>query len=162
VVSAGDRDPVLVDDLHRMFGRDAFARGDDTAEVERVDGTEQDQFAIRGGIALLPQRRHGFGQSLTTDLNSTPIQLFYIRYGVSLSIIRHWNFRPYFMFETGSESRGLIQEDLTRYGAGLTASRRITQKLSGSLSYRYLTKKSNVPNFDYAQNRLVLNLIYQF
>ena len=102
------------------------------------------------------------GQSLTTDLNGTPVQLFYFRYGLSLSIIRHWTFRPYFSFETGSETRGRIQEELTRYGAGITASRRITQKLSGSLSYQYLTKQSDVPNFDYTQNRLVLNLIYQF
>ena len=102
------------------------------------------------------------GQSLTTDLNSTPIELFYVRYGVSLSIIRHWNFRPYLTFETGRETRGVIQEDLTRYGGGITASRAITQKLSGAITYQFLIKESSVPNFDYTQNRLVLNLIYHF
>lgn len=103
-----------------------------------------------------------FGQSLTTDINSSPIQLFHINYSLSLKIIRHWSFRPYFSFETGNETRGVVQEDLTRYGAGLTASRAITQKLTGSVSYQWLYKESSLPNFNYVQNRLVLNLIYQF
>ena len=103
-----------------------------------------------------------FGQSLSTDINSSPIQLLYIRYSATLDIIRHWSFRPYFTFESGNESRGLIQEDLTRYGAGLAVSRRLTEKFTGTVSYLLLDKTSNVAGFDYTQNRLVLDLIYQF
>jgi hypothetical protein len=102
------------------------------------------------------------GQSVSTDLNGAPIQLFYVRYAVSLNIIRNWTLRPNFTFETGDERRGLVQENLTRYGGGISLGRQITRKLSGSLSYYLLVKQSNVPNYDYTQNRLVLNLIYQF
>ena len=103
-----------------------------------------------------------FGQSLSTDINSSPIQLTYVRYSATLNIIRYWSFRPYVTFETGNETHGLVLEDLTRYGAGLAVSRQITQKLAGAISYMLLKKTSSVAAFDYNQNRLVLNLIYQF
>lgn len=102
------------------------------------------------------------GESLTTDINSSPISLFYIRYAATLNIIRHWSFGPRFDFETGSETRGVVQEDLTRYSAGLSVRRQITEKLSGSLSYYLLLKTSSLANADYTQNRLVLDLTYQF
>ena len=103
-----------------------------------------------------------FGQSLSTDINSSPIQLVYVRYSATLNFIRDWSFRPYLTFESGTESHGILQEDLTRYGAGLSATRQITEKLSGSVSYLRLQKNSSVPEFDYKQNRLVLDLLYQF
>jgi hypothetical protein len=102
------------------------------------------------------------GQSLTTDINSAPIQLFYIRYYATLNIIQYWSIQPRLLFESGKESRGLIMEDFTRYGIGLSLSRRITQKLTSSLAYDFLLKNSDVAAYDYTQNRLVLNLIYQF
>jgi hypothetical protein len=103
-----------------------------------------------------------FGQSLTTDINSKPVQLLYVRYAVTLNIIRHWRIQPHFTYESGTESHGVGQEDFTRYGAGLSLSRQLTQKLSGSLSYSLLNKSSSVAAFDYEQNRLVLNVLYQF
>lgn len=102
------------------------------------------------------------GQSLSTDINSSPIELFYVRYAAVFNIIRFWSFRPSLTFESGTESRGSVQEDLTRYGAGLAVSRQITEKLSGTVSYLLLQKKSSIATHDYDQNRLVLNLIYQF
>jgi len=69
---------------------------------------------------------------------------------------------PSFSFESGTETHGLEQEDLIRYGAGLSVSRTITEKLSGTVSYMWLKKNSSIPARDYNQNRLVLNLIYQF
>ena len=113
---------------------------------------------------LTPRTRQSivFGQSLSADINSTPIQLLFVRYNISLNIIRNWNFQPHLMFESGNEVYGLRQEDFTRYGVGLAARRRITEKLSGTLTYDLLVKDSNVPAYDYTQNRLVLNLIYQF
>lgn len=103
-----------------------------------------------------------FGQSQSTDINSAPIELLYVRYSASLNIIRYWSFRPTFTFESGTESRGLVQEDLTRYGAGLSIRRQISDKLSSELSWFYLKKDSSEPSFRYTQNRLVLNVLYQF
>ena len=103
-----------------------------------------------------------FGQSLSTDINSSPIELFYIRYYATLNIIQHWSFQPRLMFESGNETRGLIQDNFTRYGVGLSVGRRVTQKLTSSLTYDRLVKNSDRTNFDYTQNRLVLNLLYQF
>jgi len=102
------------------------------------------------------------GQSLSTDINSSPIKTLYFRYGATFNIIRYWSFRPTLTLESGTESRGIISEDFTRYGAGMSISRQLTDKLTGGLSYMYLQKNSNVGAYDYAQNRLVLDLIYQF
>lgn len=103
-----------------------------------------------------------FGQSLSTDINSSPIQLLYVRYAATFNIIRYWSFQPSLSYETGTESQGLLQEDLTRYGFGFTVTRQITEKLSGTVAYLRLDKNSSVPSLSYNQNRLVLNLIYQF
>ena len=102
------------------------------------------------------------GQSLSSDVNSAPIRLIYVRYTARLNITEQWTFNPYVNFESGSETRNVLPEDLTRYGAGLTATRQLTEKLSGSIGYHWLTKSSSVATFDYDQNRLVLNLFYQF
>jgi hypothetical protein len=102
------------------------------------------------------------GQSQSTDINSSPVQLIYVRYGASLNIIRYWSIRPQFTFEAGSETRGLVQEDFERYGGGLSIHRQITDKLSGELSWFFLKKDSSVTSFSYTQNRLVLNVAYQF
>jgi len=102
------------------------------------------------------------GESLSTDINSAPVELFYVRYSVSLAVIQYWTFRPFLTFETGTEQVATRQEQLERYGAGLSVSRKITDKLTGAVSYLWLKKNSNIPDFDYDQNRLVLDLIYQF
>lgn len=103
-----------------------------------------------------------FGQSLSTDINSSPIETIYVRYSATFNIIRYWSFRPSLTLESGTESRGLVTENFTRYGAGLSVSRQITEKLAGNVSYLFLQKNSDVAAFDYNQNRLVLDLIYQF
>ncbi len=102
------------------------------------------------------------GQSLSTDINSAPVELFYVRYSVSLAIIQYWTFRPYVTFETGTEHVGTRQEELDRFGAGLSVGRKITDKLTGAVSYQWLKKESNIPELGYNQNRLVLDLNYQF
>lgn len=102
------------------------------------------------------------GQSQSTDINSAPVQLVYIRWAASLNIIQYWNFRPNFSFESGNESHGLTQEDFTRYGGGFSISRQITDKLTGTISWVMLKKNSTVESFSYTQNRLVLNVLYQF
>lgn len=102
------------------------------------------------------------GQSITSDINSSPIELLFVRYSASLRIVDRWSFNPYFTFESGTETRNIAPEDLTRYGLGLTTTHQITEKLSGSLAYHWLSKTSSNPAFDYYQNRLVLNLFYQF
>jgi hypothetical protein len=121
-----------------------------------ADLTAEHQFSPRTSQSL------SLGQSLSTDLNGAPVRTLYARYGVGLDIIQHWSFRPSIAYEDGTQSLGLTQEDFTRYTAGLTASRLITQKLRGTLGYYYVMKQSNVSAYEYTQNRLVLTLAYQF
>jgi len=144
-------------DTNTIFGTNSFPR---------TNAFTQAGFYADVGITHHPTDRTtqtlSFGQSLSTDINSSPIQLVYVRYAVALDIIRYWSFRPSFSFESGTESKGLRQEDSTRYSAGLSVSRKITDKLTGGVSYLWYSKSSNLAEFDYNQNRLVLDLIYQF
>ena len=64
--------------------------------------------------------------------------------------------------EDGTETRSLTPEDFTRYGAGITLSRAITDKLRAALLYDWLKKTSDFAAYEYTQNRLVLTLSYQF
>ncbi|MEY4387582.1 MAG: hypothetical protein RLY20_2865, partial [Verrucomicrobiota bacterium] len=102
------------------------------------------------------------GQSQSTDINSAPVQLIYVRYSAVLNIVRYWSFRPYLTYESGNESHSLVQENFDRYGGGLAISRQLTDKLSASFAYGILKKNSTLETFNYTQNRLVLNVLYQF
>lgn len=137
-----------------------------TNSIPQTNSFTQSGFYADVSITHTPTERTShtlnIGQSLTTDLNSAPIELFYVRYYASLSIIQYWTFRPYVTFETGTEHPGLREEHLSRYGAGLAVSRQLTDKLTGTVSYMWLKKDSNLPDFDYNQNRLVLDATYQF
>jgi len=132
----------------------------------RIDAFSQSGFYADVMISHQPteRTRHtlNIGQSLSTDINSSPIELFFARYAVSLALIKYWTFQPYVSFESGTENLRARQEYLTRYGAGMSASRKITDKLTGNISYMWLRKYSTIPNFDYEQNRLVLDVLYQF
>jgi hypothetical protein len=53
-------------------------------------------------------------------------------------------------------------ETFDRYGAGISLSRELTRKLSGSLTYQYYWRSSDVPNQSYNMNSVSLNLTYAF
>ena len=101
-------------------------------------------------------------QSLSSDINSVPLQMLTVRYSPDLRIIENWTLQPYVVFESGNETLDTTPEEFTRWGAGMIATRQITEKLFGSLGYHWLTKSSNIAGYEYDQNRLVLNLSYQF
>ena len=101
-------------------------------------------------------------QSLSSDINSVPLEMLTVRYSPDLRIIENWTLQPYVVFESGNESLDTTPEEFTRWGAGMIATRQITEKLFGSLGYHWLTKSSNIAGYEYDQNRLVLNLSYQF
>jgi hypothetical protein len=128
--------------------------------------TDQSSFYADVAIEHAPTPRTrqtlNIGQSLGTDINSSPIRTFYVRYSASLDIIRNWSLNPHLSYELGTEFFGPSREDFTRYGVGLALGRRITRKLTGVLDYELLIKDSTVATFDYTQNRLVLTLVYQF
>jgi hypothetical protein len=113
---------------------------------------------------LTPRTAHTLsaGQSLGTDINGAPLKTLYVRYALALNVIRHWGISPRFTYEDGTETRSLTPEDFTRYGAGITLSRAITDKLRAALLYDWLKKTSDFAAYEYTQNRLVLTLSYQF
>jgi len=60
------------------------------------------------------------------------------------------------------EEEGAYAERYTYWSAGLIASRLLTTKLSGRISYRYLVKDSNRRGGDYAANIVSLICRYRF
>ncbi|MFN3408703.1 MAG: hypothetical protein ACK45B_06895 [Limisphaerales bacterium] len=113
---------------------------------------------------LTPRTGHSLslGQSLSADLNGTPVKMLYVRYAMTLNIIQYWSFAPTFSWEDGEQTRGVTSESFTRYTGGLTVGRQLGPKLSASVGWFFQIKQSDVSAFEYTQNRLVLGARYQF
>jgi hypothetical protein len=175
------RDAALSDNSHYSYGPFVRYQVSDSIDVRGsfgfaeykfdpsafiTNGSAQSSFYADVAVThqLTPRTSHSLsaGESLSTDLNGAPIQLFYVRWAAALNIIQHWSFRLNLLYEDGQETRGLTPEDFTRYGGGFAVSRELTRQLSATLDYQRLSKQSNGGNSDYDQNRLVLTLFYQF
>jgi hypothetical protein len=131
-----------------------------------TNATSQSAFYVDASLShrLTPRTSHSLslGQSLSADLNGTPIKMLYFRYAMTLNIIQYWSFSPTFGWEDGEQTRGVTSESFTRYTGGLTVGRQLGPKLSASVGWFFLIKQSDVAAFEYTQNRLVLGARYQF
>lgn len=89
-------------------------------------------------------------------------QLYYVRYGIDWRANSRLTIGASAFYESVSTSGGLLDEDLTRWGAGVSATYQFGLKMSGSVRYNYVTKDSNRALQDYYQNRLTLDFNYRF
>jgi hypothetical protein len=95
-------------------------------------------------------------------LDSDFTKLDSAQYGVSWQVIRDVSLGASAFIEHGSDSGGLLSEDMWRYGGSVSASRTITQKLSAGVSYTFTQRTSDLDLRDYYQNVVTLNLNYSF
>ena len=66
-----------------------------------------------------------------------------------------------FQFQHGTQL-GFNQETFDWFGPAITASRRLTAKLTSTLGYQFYWRTSDLPNRDYSANVLTATLNYQF
>jgi hypothetical protein len=57
---------------------------------------------------------------------------------------------------------GYVDENYDRFGSGFTLGWQITEKLLARASYDFLEKTSDVSNYGYTQNRILLDFAYDF
>lgn len=101
------------------------------------------------------------GHGLNAGLFSDTLDLYYARLETDLNLIRRWRTRLNFTYENGSETGG-IGESFDRYGVGFGLARSLTQNLSLSLDYYFWDRFSDLPDRTYIEDRVLVNLTYNF
>lgn len=101
------------------------------------------------------------GRQVQSGLYSTATDEFYARYGANWRLFRKTGLTTSLSYQNISQPGG-IGETIGFYGLGLTLSRPITRRTTGSLGYQFYLKNSDMKINDYVQNRLVLNVANTF
>jgi len=105
------------------------------------------------------------GREVRAGVYSQTLELIYARAWVTWNILRGYGLTTSFGYEDGQESGSVYAwqlEEFSRFSTGLTISKRLNEKLYTSLGYSFSQRESNVRRRDYAQNRLVLSVNYNF
>jgi Putative beta-barrel porin 2 len=102
------------------------------------------------------------GHESQLGINSNFISLNYVRHTVTWNVIRDTLLTTELFYEDAQDSGGFIGEHLHRYGGALTVGYQLTPHVTLGLRYQYTKKDSNVPDRDYAQNRVSLDATYSF
>lgn len=100
-------------------------------------------------------------------------ELDFVRHGITWNVIKevglstHWfyehgTYPPFVFFSTANQPVFLFGETFDRFGAGLSLSYRLMEKLYTSLAYRFTLKDSDQSVRDYRQNALTIGLTYRF
>ncbi|MBS0659477.1 MAG: hypothetical protein JSR82_14645 [Verrucomicrobia bacterium] len=89
-------------------------------------------------------------------------QLYYVRYSIDWRANSRLAIGLSTFYEAVQTSGGLLDEDLTRWGAGVSATYQLGLRMTGAVRYNFVTKDSNRPLQDYYQNRLTVDFNYRF
>ncbi len=103
----------------------------------------------------------GGGRTLGTTFWGSTIDRYFARWQANWKIVRKLTLGTSFSYENGTE---LITggETYNQYGPGISLSRTLTDKLSGSLGYQFYLRDSNLPDRNYTVNIVSLNFNYTF
>lgn len=142
-------------------------------EIGQFDqgGLNQDQkdlfsYSLRGDIAHRLNRhlQHDLMVARNVDLGtfSNYTEVWEVRHNSSWNVVQNVLFSTTAFIEFGDESGSFATDSYSRYGAGCTIGYAWTKKLTSSLSYLYTEKDSQLFNRDYYQNKISLDLRYNF
>lgn len=128
----------------------------------------EDQLSAMYGNLLVRHRANRWlshalegGREVQIGLFSSLLDLYYVRWQANWSLVQKLTLGTYLSYEWGTESGG-ANDELTRYGGGVSLSRGITKKLTARLYLDHLVRESNLPGRDYTQNRGGVTLNYGF
>lgn len=102
------------------------------------------------------------GRGTGVGLNSNTETVNYVRHRASWLVLRDVGIGTTAFAEFGDQSGGILAEDYTRYGAGISFTYQLTKSISAGLSYNYVRKESDRFGRGYEQNQVVLDLRYRF
>jgi hypothetical protein len=130
-------------------------------------GDNSDPDAVYGNVTLQHRACSFFTHALSggtqTQLGYTAntVDISYIRYRAVIDATEKLSLQPQFLFEHAVES-GATGERADRFGAGLRIGYRITDDITAHCDYLFLNKDSNLPDRGYFQNRIAVDVTYQF
>ena len=101
------------------------------------------------------------GRTLNTTFYGGTVVMVDARCALNWNILRNTTVTTSFDYEHGTQFYGTT-EIFDRYGPSISLARRITAKLSATLSYQYYWRASDLPDRDYSNNILQLALTYRF
>jgi hypothetical protein len=108
-------------------------------------------------------QRLSFGREIQQGITANLSDNYYIRYGATWRMFQDISSTFGFTFNHGSTSGALAQaETYDSYGPNLGLSWRFSPKITGSVNYTFVEKDSDVAQFGYAQNKLLLDFTYDF
>jgi hypothetical protein len=85
----------------------------------------------------------------------------YVYYQANFYCLRYTRVGVHFSYDHGDTAGG-FDEEFDRFGAGLYLSRNISQNLTANITYEFWRKNSDLYNYGYVQNRLILDATYKF
>ena len=91
-----------------------------------------------------------------------PQDRYYVRLDPSWDFLRGFTITLPLSWEQGAQVATTQSASYDQYSAGLTVSRGLTRKLSGSVYYRWMMETSNQASLNYTANIVGLSLTWQF
>lgn len=101
------------------------------------------------------------GRQLEESVDVDLLDLYYLNYLAKLQLIRNFPISLGLSYQHGIDHGG-IGETFDLYGARLLVEHQFTQKLTGSIEYRYWNRNSSLLGHGYFQNQLALQFTYSF
>jgi hypothetical protein len=111
---------------------------------------------IRHGISVVRDVQQGFNQG------SDYIEELVTRYFVDWNFHRSATLSANVSYQFNREPQGGVATTYNVYGAGLGLTVRPTTHVDLGLNYSFTTRDSSVPNNNYTQNSVFLNILYRF
>lgn len=102
------------------------------------------------------------GRQTGAGLNSNTETVNYVRHRASWLVLRDVGIGTTAFAEFGDQSGGLLEENYSRYGAGIRLNYQLTKSITAGLSYNFVRKESDRVGRSYDQNQVVLDLSYRF
>ena len=105
------------------------------------------------------------GRQLRLGINSDLIDLWYVRPRAGIKLFEKAGLEPHFVFEQGTDTGNAIfvpNESYSLIGGGVATSYQLMEKVTLRLGYDYLVKSSDIPSRNYHQNRVLLEVRYNF
>lgn len=101
------------------------------------------------------------GHQIQSGVYSSSSDEYYARYSANWRLFRKTGLNTFVSYQNISGEGG-NNEKISYYSLGLTLTRPITRRTSGSLGYQFYLKDSDIEDNDYTQNRLVLTVRYVY
>ena len=101
------------------------------------------------------------GRQIQGGITANLSEIYYARYQTTWNLFRNVSTTFGFEYDHGNTSGGVL-ETYDRYGPTVGFGYRISDKVGSTVTYSFLKLDSDVSNYSYTQNRVLLDFTYDF